>query len=187
VVRVFALAARMLPWPARARPFALAAVTAGVLVAAGAAAAVHAQSTAAQPTQIVCNSLSAQSVGSFAVSCSGAAAQVVSVTASASQCPTGAASGAGGTCQVTFQIAVDKQGLPSSYAIVSGGVSQSFGSATAGATADFTYVLDAAGAAPLPLEVSVAAAAGTSLSGVTCAIQDNQNVADGAAKSQAVE
>jgi hypothetical protein len=48
-------------------------------------------------------------------------------------------------------------------------------------------VLDAAGAAPLPLEVSVAAAAGTSLSGVTYAIQENKNVADGAAKSQAVE
>ena len=185
--RVYAVAAGMFRRLARSRPFALAAVTAGVLIAAAGAAAVHAQSTAAQPTQVICDSLSAQSVGSFAVSCSGAATQVVSVTASGSQCPAGSASGTGGTCQVSFQIAVRKQGQPGSYAIVSADVSQSFGSGSVGATADFTYVLEAAGAAPLPLEVSVAAAAGTGLIGVTSAIQDTKNVADGAAKSQPVE
>lgn len=171
-----------------------------IAVAAGAPvpAAVAGQTTV-KPTAIPCGGGHAVQLGSFSVSCAGSAASLVTVTAAGTRC--GALAKPSGSCTVQFDIAVKKQGIPSR--IIGGGVTQSspVGAASSTGASSSTgaavplayrtivwhYALQAPGQAATQVDITVVAGQGVGMTAASMSIQDTKNVADGAAKSQAVE
>jgi len=126
-----------------------------------------------------------QAVGSFMVSCSGQGGPLVTIAVIGSTCGTGAA---GGRCDLRFEMSSD------TATILGASVLQSVkgtGPGTAPSThfrymtAIWTLTVQVPGQAPATVQLTVAADSGVGLTGVSAAVEDTTNIADGAARGQA--
>jgi len=173
-------------WPAAALAFALALVSSFATTQAPAMAGKGVIKTISCPmggsTGV---GATAQPVGSFDVSCSGAGGSLVTIVAIGTTCGTQGQTPTG-TCDLRLEVAGN------SATILGASVMQSGAGGTSSThflyqTVVWTYTVQGPGGQPEPVQITATTVKGVGVAGASSSIQDTKNVADGAAKSQAVE